>query len=73
VDKTPNHALAPEARWILARSLEEKGDFKLAREFYAEMINTNSKYKPDAMRRVQFLNVLQPRANAGATPEAPRQ
>lgn len=60
VDKSPNHALVPEARWILARSLEEKGDFVLARKFYAEMINGNSKYKPDAMRRVQFLNVLQP-------------
>jgi len=60
IDKTPNHALAPDARWILARSLEEKGDFTLARKFYAEMINANSRYKADAMRRVQFLNVLQP-------------
>jgi TolA-binding protein len=60
VDKNPNHPLAPEARWILARSLEEKGDFALARRFYSEMIDGNSKYKSDAMRRVQFLNVLQP-------------
>jgi TolA-binding protein len=62
VDKTPNHALAPEARWLLARSLEEKGDFALARKFYSEMINSNGKYKTDAMRRVQFLNILQPAA-----------
>ena len=64
VDKTPNHLLAPEARWLLARSLEEKGDFALARKFYSEIINTNAKYKTDAMRRVQFLNVLQPPADS---------
>ena len=73
VDKAPNHALAPEARWVLARSLEEKGDFALARKFYAEMINSNSKYKPDAMRRVQFLNVLQPAPGKAPDRESPRQ
>ena len=73
VDKTPNHALAPEARWILARSLEEKGDFALARKFYSEMINSGGKYKTDAMRRVQFLNVLQPPSDSAPPAQGPGQ
>ncbi len=60
VDGHPEHPRAVDARWVLARSLEEKGDFVLARQFYAEMIDGNTKYQADAMRRVQFLNELQP-------------
>ncbi|MEE8554683.1 MAG: tetratricopeptide repeat protein, partial [bacterium] len=60
VDGHPEHPRAVDARWVLARSLEEKGDFALARQFYAEMIDGNTKYQADAMRRVQFLNELQP-------------
>lgn len=65
VDGHPEHPRAVDARWVLARSLEEKGDFVLARQFYAEMIDGNTKYQADAMRRVQFLNELQPLAENG--------
>ena len=65
VDGHPDHPRAMDARWVLARSLEEKGDFVLARQFYAEMIDGNTKYQADAMRRVQFLNELQPPADNG--------
>lgn len=75
VDKYPDHALVAEARWFLARSLEETGDLALARQFYAEMIEGNSRYKADAIRRVQFMNALEPTAANGAPArgEAPAQ
>ena len=65
VERYPDHSRADEARWFLARSLEETGDFALARQFYAGMIDNNSLYKPDAMRRVQFINQLLPNAANG--------
>ncbi len=60
VDKAPGHELAVPARWMLARSLEETGDLKLAREFYAQLINQNTAYANDATRRVAFINKLYP-------------
>jgi TolA-binding protein len=62
VDKTPKHELATPARWMLARSLEETGDLKLAREFYAQLINDKTPYANDATRRVAFINRLFPRS-----------
>ena len=75
VDRYPDHALVAEARWFLARSLEETGDLALARQFYAEMIEGNSRYKADAIRRVQFMSALQPTAANGSPGggEAPAQ
>lgn len=62
VDKAPKHKLATPARWMLARSLEETGDLKLAREFYAQLINDKTPYANDATRRVAFINQLFPRS-----------
>ncbi len=72
VDKAPKHELATPARWMLARSLEETGDLKLAREFYAQLINDKTPYAADASRRVAFINRLFPRGQGEATP-APKQ
>lgn len=59
-DKYPKHKLAVDARWMLARSLEETGDLKLARELYAQLIADNTIHKADATRRVYFINELYP-------------
>ncbi len=61
VDKAPNHELAMPSRWMLARALEETGDLKLAREFYAQLIAGKTAYASDATRRVAFINKLFPR------------
>lgn len=61
VDKFANHKLAVDARWMLARSLEETGDLKLAREFYAQLISANTIHKSDATRRVYFIDQLYPK------------
>lgn len=60
VDKYGGHKLAVDARWMLARCLEETGDLKLAREFYAKLITENTIHKDDATRRVYFINELYP-------------
>lgn len=60
VRKWPKNRLVLPARWMLARSLEETGDLKLAREFYAQLINQDSAYAADATRRVAFINRLYP-------------
>ena len=72
VDKAPKSDLATPARWLLARSLEETGDLKLARDFYAQLINDKTPYAADATRRVAFINRLFPRSQGEATP-APKQ
>jgi TolA-binding protein len=61
VDKHAKHKLAVDARWMLARSLEETGDLKLARQFYAQLISENTIHKADATRRVRFINELYPK------------
>lgn len=71
VDKHPKDAFAVPTRWMLARALEETGDLKLAREFYAQLINSNSPYAADATRRVAFINKLYPKG--GGKPGAPRK
>ncbi|MCH8885485.1 MAG: tetratricopeptide repeat protein [SAR324 cluster bacterium] len=60
VEKFPKHKLAPPARWMLARSLEETGDLRLARDFYAQLITGKTPYANDATRRVAFINKLYP-------------
>jgi TolA-binding protein len=65
VDKAPKDELATPARWYLARALEETGDLKLAREFYAQLINEKTAYANDATRRVAFINRLFPRSEGG--------
>ena len=64
VDKYGKHKLAVDARWMLARSLEETGDLKLARQFYAKLIADNTIHKADATRRVFFINELYPKLKA---------
>ena len=59
-DNYAGHRLAVDARWMLARSLEETGDLKLALEFYAQLIAENTVHKADATRRVYFINELYP-------------
>ena len=61
VEKHPKHDLAVDGRWMIARSLEEIGDFTLAREFYAQLISENTIHKADATRRVFFINKLYPK------------
>jgi TolA-binding protein len=72
VDKAPKSEFATPARWMVARSLEETGDLKLAREFYAALINDKTPYSADATRRVAFINRLFPRS-AGQDAPAPKQ
>lgn len=60
VEKSPRHKLAIASRWMLARSLEETGDLRLARDFYARLITEKSPYANDATRRVAFINKLFP-------------
>lgn len=62
VEKTPTHKLSLPARWLLARSLEETGDLRLARDFYAQLITGKTPYGPDATKRVAFLNKLFPKS-----------
>lgn len=62
VDKYPRHSLAVDAKWMLARSLEETGDLKLAREFYTQLIAENTVHKTDATRRLYFIDRLDPKA-----------
>lgn len=64
VEKHPRHALAVDAKWMLARSLEETGDLKLARDFYAQLIADNTPHKADATRRVYLIDRLYPREGA---------
>ncbi len=74
LEKQPGSKLAPDARWMLARSLEETGDLKLAREFYAQLINAKTVHSADATRRMALINRLYPATDAqtrkgrGATP-----
>lgn len=70
VHKWPKSQFAMPARWLLARSLEETGDLKLAREFYAQLINQNTAYSADATRRVAFIDRLYPRAAGAAKAKA---
>jgi TolA-binding protein len=76
LDKHPQSKFVIEARWLLARSLEETGDLKLARDFYAQLINGKTVYSADASRRVAFMNKVLPAAEAAkpeaAKPEAPK-
>ena len=65
VKKHPQHKLAVESQWMLARGLEETGDLKLAREFYVQLISGDSAYKADATRRLHMINQLYPE---GAVP-----
>ena len=60
VEKFATHNLAVEARWMLARGLEETGDLKLARDFYTQLVAQNTVYKADATRRLHFINKLYP-------------
>jgi TolA-binding protein len=65
IDKSPKHPLATPSRWMVARALEETGDLKLAREFYAQLIAGKTIYAGDATRRVAFINKLFPAGEAG--------
>ena len=56
VDGAPKHTLATPGRWMLARSLEETGDLKLAREFYGQLVRGKTKYANDSTRRLDFIN-----------------
>ena len=58
VEQHGKHSLAADAKWMLARSLEETGDLKLAREFYAQLIAQDTPHKRDATRRVYFIDQL---------------
>lgn len=66
VDKYADHKLAVDARWMLARCLEETGDLKLARQFYAQLITGNTIHRDDATRRLYFINELYPQAKTPA-------
>lgn len=65
VEKFPRHKLATPARWMLARTLEETGDLRLARDFYAQLITRKTPYANDATRRVAFINKLFPGSAKG--------
>jgi len=58
VEKSPDAKHVHAARWMLARSLEETGDLKLAREFYAQLIKGKTPYANDATRRMAFIKKI---------------
>ena len=62
VEKSPRHPLATQARWMLARALEEAGELKLARSFYGQLITGKTVYANDATRRLAFINKLYPKS-----------
>ncbi len=70
VDKHAGTKSALEGRWYIARALEETGDLKLARDFYAQLIATKSVYAADASRRVALIQKLYPSAGQEATKPA---
>jgi TolA-binding protein len=72
LDKHAQSKFVIEARWLLARSLEETGDFKLARDFYAQLINGKTVYSADASRRVAFMNKLLPATAETPKPDTPK-
>jgi len=76
IEKHASSKLAVEARWYVARSLEETGDLKLARNFYAQLISGKTIYAADASRRVALINKLvaaglqpAPKAEGKSAPE----
>jgi TolA-binding protein len=60
VDKQAGAKAAVEGRWYIARALEETGDLKLARDFYAQLITGKTVYAADASRRVALIQKLYP-------------
>lgn len=58
VDKQGGAKAAVEGRWYIARALEETGDLKLARDFYAQLITGKTVYAADASRRVALIQKL---------------
>lgn len=73
LEKSPKHKLATPARWMLARALEETGDLRLARDFYAQLITRKTPYANDATRRVAFINKLFPGSAKGTQNKPGRQ
>jgi len=70
-DKHAGTKFALEARWYIARALEETGDLKLARDFYAQLVATKSVYAADASRRVALIQKVYPSAGQeGAKPDS---
>ena len=59
---------AVEGRWYIARALEETGDLKLARDFYAQLVSGKTVYAADASRRVALIQKLYP--ESGAAPRS---
>jgi TolA-binding protein len=57
-DKFPNAKAAVEGRWYIARALEETGDLKLARDFYAQLITGKTVFAADATRRVAMIQKM---------------
>ena len=74
LDKQEGHELVVPARWMMARALEEKGDLKLARELYGQLISGKTSFATDAARRVDFLDKLftesQPQGDGAKAPDA---
>ena len=60
---------AVEGRWYIARALEETGDLKLARDFYAQLVNGKTVYAADAQRRLALIQKLY--ADAAVAPRGP--
>jgi TolA-binding protein len=65
-DKYGTSKAALEGRWYIARALEETGDLKLARDFYAQLVNGKSPYAADAARRMALIQKLT--SEPGAAP-----
>jgi hypothetical protein len=55
VDKHAGSKSATEGKWYIARALEETGDLKLARDFYAQLIAGKTIFAADASRRVALI------------------
>jgi TolA-binding protein len=58
LDKFGTSKSAVDGRWYIARALEETGDLKLAKDFYAQLITGKTVYAADASRRVALIQKL---------------
>jgi TolA-binding protein len=70
VDKFGTAKAAVEGKWYIARALEETGDVKLARDFYAQLVAAKTEYSADASRRVALIQKLYPGDPAAPTKDA---
>ena len=56
LEKHSRYRKINDARWLLARCLEDNGEPLQARRYYAELVSGNVSWADDAARRLQFID-----------------